>query len=754
MGVEMRLNPVRMADSDSEEKIVDLVQRLKRVENWIDEVSMSRGGPSHSGAEGLLPMRKTKRERPRRRSLTRSSESESETNYSEMIEKKRHRQRLRGSGVRNQMKRWDEEESSESDFGSTEKREEEQERSEDFLGIFPDEWLTPRRQAGELKRFVEFCKAGSIRINDDVFNTFIQETEKSFFTRHTDASWNALKATGVTAEWRKDSPEAVRVIEFLQPALESVFEAANAIAALSTRELRKTRFEEEEKERLRGLFCSFALIANSISRINFLKVIPHSNWENEKCFLEGGTSKDVPESLRRLVESTSFFRPVGDVPVYGASPASPTAFGLITARRGRSRRSSTDMNAQGFAYRQLLKHGLNGSFTNFRERRRSTHPLTASPSITWESGHDHSSPPPSSPEDTGRTSNMCSFWIEPMGIVEARGKKVALRREIEREERSALCCETEINRTQSNSEGVTMPGGVSFNRQMVTRTEPVGKNEQKSEKEEEKIVWRASGTVIESPIGSPQEASLKTAIAYILEGEENTQIQHGHKTQEVKRSQAIGPPKELLPGRLVNRLSEWKKIGGDKLVSRDDEQLFIPLGGGVDGWSGEAHTGVGGEVVQPDIHGDKEKRKVEKNPGLQSSKRGRTGKAFQDGFPGDSGGTPGGERLDDNSGHIECIPACQSVRVIQSLSVFQLSKSMLRSHRDAIWSEKCFQSFHEDNEKGGVIYQRKVESEASDIPGRHSPHAPRQGCIEIDLTGDSPVPERSGLDTVGRETEV
>ncbi|KAH7821221.1 uncharacterized protein MONOS_12680 [Monocercomonoides exilis] len=29
-----------------------------------------------------------------------------------------------------------------------------------------------------------------------------------------------------------------------------------------------------------------------------------------------------------------------------------------------------------------------------------------------------------------------------------------------------------------------------------------------------------------------------------------------------------------------------------------------------------------------------------------------------------------------------------------------------------------------------------------------------KGCIEIDLTGDSPVPQRSGLDTVGRETEV
>ncbi|KAH7819662.1 uncharacterized protein MONOS_13135 [Monocercomonoides exilis] len=97
--------------------------------------------------------------------------------------------------------------------------------------------------------------------------------------------------------------------------------------------------------------------------------------------------------------------------------------------------------------------------------------------------------------------------------------------------------------------------------------------------------------------------------------------------------------------------------------------------------------------------------------------------------------------------------ACQSGRIIQSLSVLQLSKSMLRLRRDAIWSERCTQSFHEDNEMGGVIYQRTVESEASYISGRHSPHAPRQGSFEIDLTGYCPVPEKSGLDTVGREAE-
>ncbi|KAH7818665.1 uncharacterized protein MONOS_2362 [Monocercomonoides exilis] len=52
---------------------------------------------------------------------------------------------------------------------------------------------------------------------------------------------------------------------------------------------------------------------------------------------------------------------------------------------------------------------------------------------------------------------------------------------------------------------------------------------------------------------------------------------------------------------------------------RDDEQLFIPLGKGIEGRSGESHTGVGGEVVQPDILGDKEERKVEEDLGLQKA---------------------------------------------------------------------------------------------------------------------------------------
>ncbi|KAH7816481.1 uncharacterized protein MONOS_9792 [Monocercomonoides exilis] len=94
------------------------------------------------------------------------------------------------------------------------------------------------------------------------------------------------------------------------------------------------------------------------------------------------------------------------------------------------------------------------------------------------------------------------------------------------------------------------------------------KNDRSSGKVNEKGVWRASGIVIESPIGSTLEEGSKTVVANIYEGEEKTRMQYGHKTPEVKESIAIGPLREPLPGRLVNRLSEWKKIGGDKLVSR------------------------------------------------------------------------------------------------------------------------------------------------------------------------------------------
>ncbi|KAH7832272.1 uncharacterized protein MONOS_15153p2 [Monocercomonoides exilis] len=291
-------------------------------------------------------------------------------------------------------------------------------------------------------------------------------------------------------------------------------------------------------------------------------------------------------------------------------------------------------------------------------------------------------------------------------------------------------------------------------------------NDQEPEREVVKRALRASGTVIESLIGSVLEESWKIAAADTLEGKETAQIQTGQKTPEVGSCVAVGPPKEPLPGRLVNRLNEWRKIGGDKLVSRGikarwkDPQSPISLEekkhrqeGGIERRSGETHTGVGGKVVQPDIYGPEEERKVEEDSGLQNFKRGSARETLQDGFPGDSCGTPGGERLDDYARHIKCLSTCQSGRAVQSLSVLQLPKAMLHLRGDAIWSKGRAQSIHEDNETGSVIYQRTLEGKAGDISGRHPPHAPRQGCIEIDLTGDSPVPEKYGLDTVGGEAE-
>ncbi|KAH7826086.1 uncharacterized protein MONOS_12416 [Monocercomonoides exilis] len=79
---------------------------------------------------------------------------------------------------------------------------------------------------------------------------------------------------------------------------------------------------------------------------------------------------------------------------------------------------------------------------------------------------------------------------------------------------------------------------------------------------------------------------------------------------------------------------------------------------------------------------------------------------------------------------------------------------MLRLRRDTIWSKRRAQSFHEDNEAGSIIHQRTVESEASDTPGRHSPHASRQGCTEINHIRNSPDFEESGMDTFRREIEL
>ncbi|KAH7826284.1 uncharacterized protein MONOS_15539 [Monocercomonoides exilis] len=107
------------------------------------------------------------------------------------------------------------------------------------------ELFTPSRQTGELKKFIEFCKAGSVRMSENIQNAFVPESEKEFFTGHTDTSWNALARAASTTNGRRYSPEASRAIELLQPALESGFEAAKAVAALTVKEQGKAHLMEE-----------------------------------------------------------------------------------------------------------------------------------------------------------------------------------------------------------------------------------------------------------------------------------------------------------------------------------------------------------------------------------------------------------------------------------------------------------------------------------------------------------------------------
>ncbi|KAH7828659.1 uncharacterized protein MONOS_15218 [Monocercomonoides exilis] len=124
-----------------------------------------------------------------------------------MIAKRKQGKRERLSRTYSWMKRREDEEDSDCDKEEQDVLDE-KEGTEDFAGIFPREWLTPRRQASELRMFMDFCKAGSIRMRDDVLNTFIPEIEKEFFTGHTDTSWNALARTAITTKGRRDSPEA------------------------------------------------------------------------------------------------------------------------------------------------------------------------------------------------------------------------------------------------------------------------------------------------------------------------------------------------------------------------------------------------------------------------------------------------------------------------------------------------------------------------------------------------------------------
>ncbi|KAH7821218.1 uncharacterized protein MONOS_12683 [Monocercomonoides exilis] len=77
-----------------------------------------------------------------------------------------------------------------------------------------------------------------------------RKSEKEFFTGHTETSWIAPARTAITTKGRRDSPEESQEIKLLQPALESGFEAAKAISALTAKELKRTHQSEEVKEQL------------------------------------------------------------------------------------------------------------------------------------------------------------------------------------------------------------------------------------------------------------------------------------------------------------------------------------------------------------------------------------------------------------------------------------------------------------------------------------------------------------------------
>ncbi|KAH7817958.1 uncharacterized protein MONOS_11640 [Monocercomonoides exilis] len=322
-----------------------------RVERMMEEFASSQTWASLAEVIEVTPMKKEKRERQRRRSRG----------------KQEKRERVRRTYCRT--KRQEDEEDSEWDSEEQEFKEE-REGKEDFARIFPREWLIPRRQEGEFRKFIEFWKVSSKRMSEDIPNTFIPECEKEFFSGHTNTSWNALSRTSITSKGRRDSPEASRVIELLQPALESGFESAKSIAALTATELKRTHQSEEEKERLRGLFCAYALIADCISRINLLKGIHQSGWESAKGFLEGGMSKEEPENLKKLEESTSFFQAEGDAAGCDASPYSLAVFGLATARSGTPRRHNSSSSTQGFVCRQLQRRGYRRSFIDFRAKKK------------------------------------------------------------------------------------------------------------------------------------------------------------------------------------------------------------------------------------------------------------------------------------------------------------------------------------------------------------------------------------------------
>ncbi|KAH7825649.1 uncharacterized protein MONOS_16306 [Monocercomonoides exilis] len=141
-------------------------------------------------------------------------------------------------------------------------------------------------------------------------------------------------------------------------------------------------------------------------------------------------SKEVPENLRKLVESTSFFQAEGDAAGYGASPDSTTGFGPTIARGGLPRRYSSGRSTKGFVYRQLQRRGYGRSFTDFKGKKRTpqfqAHPL----------------------KDPRRDSDGTINQIQQVvsGVERQRRERAALCRETEREGREAKLSEMNIRR--------------------------------------------------------------------------------------------------------------------------------------------------------------------------------------------------------------------------------------------------------------------------------------------------------------------
>ncbi|KAH7822999.1 uncharacterized protein MONOS_6835 [Monocercomonoides exilis] len=101
-----------MPNSDGVDREFDLMHRLSRVENMIEEIIRRQTWPMQSGAAKIIPQKKEKRERLKKRSRSRSSKSESDTNFFDAITRKKQGQREGGCRTYSRTKRLEDEEDS------------------------------------------------------------------------------------------------------------------------------------------------------------------------------------------------------------------------------------------------------------------------------------------------------------------------------------------------------------------------------------------------------------------------------------------------------------------------------------------------------------------------------------------------------------------------------------------------------------------------------------------------------------------